>query len=172
MKTEVPTLETARLRLRPFAEADAPDVFAACSNPALGENAGWPPHETLEDSLAYIRDVVPQGLVWALCEAGEGAPVIGSIGLLPDPRFPEDADVLLMGYWLHQGFWSRGYMTEAAQAVLAWASDYCAPRLFTCSHFLENAGSRRVIEKCGFACVGQGEWEDDPRLVLWYELKR
>ena len=168
---EVMPIATMRLRLRAFNETDAADVFAACSNPVLGDSADWPPHETLEDSLAYIRDIVPLGLVWALCEAGEEAPVIGSVGLLPDPRFPEDAGVLMLGYWLHQDFWGRGYMTEAAQAVLAWARQNCTPRLFTCSHFLDNAGSRRVIEKCGFTCVGQGTFEDDLRPVLWYELK-
>lgn len=168
---EVVPIVTQRLVLRPFAQADAPAVFAACSNPVLGERAGWPPHQTLDDSLAYIREIAPLGFVWAITEAAEGAPVVGSVGLLPDPRFPDDDAVLLLGYWLHQDFWGRGYMTEAAQAVLAWAREHCAPRLFTCSHFLENTPSRRVIEKCGFVCVGQGEWEDDPRPVLWYEIR-
>lgn len=164
-------LLTQRLQLRPFTDADAQDVFAACSNPVLGTMAGWPPHTTIEDSLFYIREIAPSGMVWALCEQGEGSPVIGSIGLLPDPRTPGEEGVLLLGYWLHEDYWNRGYMTEAALAVLDWARVQCAPSLFTTSHFLENIGSQRVIEKCGFTCVGQGSWEDDPRPVLWYEMR-
>ena len=44
------TLDTERLLLRPFEEKDAEAFFACCQNPNLGNNAGWPPHRTLEAS--------------------------------------------------------------------------------------------------------------------------
>ena len=43
------TIFTQRLTLRAFRQSDAQDVFEACSNPILGHNAGWPPHQTIED---------------------------------------------------------------------------------------------------------------------------
>jgi RimJ/RimL family protein N-acetyltransferase len=59
-----------------------------------------------------------------------------------------------LGYWLGEPFWGHGFMTEAAQVVV----DYCFASLdlaeIKSSHFVENAGSRRVLEKLGFQDVG------------------
>lgn len=167
---------TQRLMLRAFTRADAPDVFRACSNPVLGTNAGWPPHTTIEDSLAYIDEIVPLGYVWAVCEEPAG-PAIGSIGLLPDPTRPDEPDVLLLGYWLAEPYWNRGYTTEAARAVIDWAWGHTDARLITTSHYLFNDASRRVIEKCGFTYTHTAAWpSDDPNEpdqdAMWYELAR
>lgn len=51
---QCPTLETERLVMRPLVESDAPDVFAYCKDPAVGDAAGWPAHRTVDDSLDYI----------------------------------------------------------------------------------------------------------------------
>lgn len=185
-KPAVETLITQRLVLRAFERADAPDVFRACSNPVLGANAGWPPHESIDDSLTYIEEIVPLGHVWAVCEKPVGFadapdvtahPVIGSIGLLPDPTRPDEPDVLLLGYWLAEPYWNRGYTTEAAQAVIAWAWERTDVRLITTSHYLFNDASRRVIEKCGFSYTHTAVWpSNDPNEpdqdAMWYELAR
>lgn len=193
----VETLITQRLVLRGFERADAPDVFRACSNPVLGTNAGWPPHTSIDDSLAYIEDIVPLGYVWAICEkltectdprdaadgvasANPGAsagPVIGSIGLLPDSSRPDEPGILLLGYWLAEPYWNRGYTTEAARAIIGWAWGNTDARLITTSHYPFNAASRRVIEKCGFTYTHTAVWpSDDPdepdQDALWYELAR
>lgn len=44
------TLETERLLLRPFRETDLQELFECCQNPNLGNNAGWEPHKSIEDS--------------------------------------------------------------------------------------------------------------------------
>ena len=44
-------LETKRTILRPFTEADAPDLFAYAKDPRVGPIAGWKPHESVEESL-------------------------------------------------------------------------------------------------------------------------
>ena len=43
-------LETERLLLRPFRETDLQELFECCQNPNLGNNAGWEPHKSIEDS--------------------------------------------------------------------------------------------------------------------------
>ncbi|MDO5117508.1 MAG: GNAT family N-acetyltransferase [Eggerthellaceae bacterium] len=178
----VGVIRTKRLVLRAFEREDAPDVFRACSNPVLGTNAGWPPHTCIEDSLAYIEEIVPLGYVWAVCEKLDGSddfqgPVIGSIGLLPDPSRQNESDVLLLGYWLAEPYWNRGYTTEAAQAVIDWAWKQTDARLITTSHYLFNDASRRVIEKCGFTYTHTAVWPSDnpdepDQDAMWYELVR
>lgn len=178
----VEVIHTKRLVLRAFERADAPDVFQACSNPVLGTNAGWPPHTCIEDSLAYIEEIVPLGYVWAVCERLDDpdvsqGPVIGSIGLLPNPSRQNEPDVLLLGYWLAEPYWNRGYTTEAAKAVIDWAWKKTDVRLITTSHYLFNDASRRVIEKCGFVYTHTAVWPSDcpdepDQDAMWYELVR
>lgn len=135
------TIHTQRLTLRAFCDSDAQDVFEACSNPVLGHNAGWPPHQTIEDSLCYINEIAPLGYVWAVDKDGR---VIGSIGLLPDPRMPEDEGAMMLGYWLAEDQWNWGYTTEASKAVIDWGFTKGGLSLITTCHFLFNDASRRV----------------------------
>lgn len=44
------TLETTRLRLRPFREDDVQAIYDNSSAPEVGLNAGWKPHESLTES--------------------------------------------------------------------------------------------------------------------------
>lgn len=177
----LPTITTERLTLRAFQESDAQDVFDACSNPILGHNAGWPPHQTIEDSLFYINEIAPLGYVWAItvaesdCDRPKTDRVIGSIGLLGDPRTPDDEATMMLGYWLAEDQWNHGYTTEASKAVIEWALSEAGLTRITASHYLFNDASRRVIEKCGFEKHEVSPFpSDDPdepdQDVQWYEL--
>ena len=59
-----------------------------------------------------------------------------------------------VGYVLARSFWNRGYMTEAVQAVLAWASQL--PDVYAVGAFcdIENVASTRVMEKAGMSREG------------------
>lgn len=50
-------IETERLLLRPFRESDAEAFFKCCQNPNIGNNAGWKPHGSLEESQEILRSV-------------------------------------------------------------------------------------------------------------------
>ena len=49
------SLETARLRLRPFRDSDAADVYSYARDPRVGPIAGWPPHQSVDESLEIIH---------------------------------------------------------------------------------------------------------------------
>lgn len=64
--TQTSNIETNRLVLRPFSESDAPDVFESCKNPNLGNNAGWKPHETIEETIDVLNAIfIGKEGVWA-----------------------------------------------------------------------------------------------------------
>lgn len=150
---DAPELLTARLRLRAFAEEDAEAVFACCRNPELGDNAGWKPHESVEESRRVIRDVfLHQPGVWAV-ELRETGRLIGSIGLIADPK-REYAEVLMLGYWLDKPFWGRGLMTEAARAVIRHGFDALGAPLISVCCYAANGRSKRLIERLGFRAEG------------------
>ncbi len=146
-------LTTPRLRLRPFAEEDAEALFACCRNPVLGDNAGWKPHETLEESRVVLEEVfLGKRGVWAVCERGTGR-LIGSVGLMPDPK-RENPEVLMLGYWLDEAYWGRGLMSEAAGAALGFGFESLAAPVITVCCYAENVRSKRLIERLGFRFEG------------------
>ena len=48
-------IETERLLLRPWRLEDAADMYAYAKNPNVGPNAGWKPHESVEESKAILE---------------------------------------------------------------------------------------------------------------------
>lgn len=74
-------LETERLLLRPWEEADAEALFRYAQDPAIGPIAGWSPHTSVENSREIIRAVLSAPETYAVVLKGSGEP-IGSVGLL------------------------------------------------------------------------------------------
>lgn len=151
----VPILETKRLILRPWRLEDADALFAYSRDPSVGPNAGWKPHESVEESRALLEAWVREenDLLWAITEKGNDFP-IGSVGLHVDQRRPRVQNYRELGYVLSRESWGKGIMTEAARAVLAWGFEELGLALISCGHFTFNDRSRRVIEKCGFTYEG------------------
>ena len=113
------SLETARLRLRPFRDSDAADVYSYARDPRVGPIAGWPPHQSVDESLEIIHIVFSTPGVFAM-ELKETGTVIGSVGFVgnhPAGEFTDCPDDEI-GYALSPAFWGRGLMPEAVDAVL------------------------------------------------------
>ena len=48
-------METERLILRRWTDADADSLFEYAKNPAVGPIAGWPPHKSIEESKEVMH---------------------------------------------------------------------------------------------------------------------
>lgn len=155
MNSTLKTLETARLRLAGWtlSDEDIDGLYAYAKNPNVGPNAGWKPHESREESRQIIEELFLPNRVWAIREKETGR-VIGSIGLEPDRR-REDVKSLEMGYSLAEESWGKGYMTEAALAVMDYAFTELGLVVLAICTGPENRRSQRVIEKCGFQYEGR-----------------
>jgi len=146
------TLETSRLILRPFLESDLEDFYEYAKNPNVGPNAGWKPHESIDETKAILRNFIEQDEVLAIV-LKESNKVIGSVGLHNDSMRTAD-NVKMLGYVLSEDYWGRGIVTEAARAVLKYAFTDLELDMVTVQHYPFNHRSRRVIEKCGFLYEG------------------
>jgi len=146
------TLETERLILRPFLETDLEDLYEYAQNPNVGPNAGWKPHENLDESRAIIKDFIEHDEVLAIVWK-ENNKVIGSVGL-HDDAFRNTDNVKMLGYVLSEDYWGRGITTEAARAVIQYAFAELNLNMITVRHYTYNNRSKRVIEKCGFTYEG------------------
>lgn len=146
-------IETERLILRPFTENDTEAVFSCCRNPNLGNNAGWKPHDTLEESLKILQTIfIPQKNTWAITRK-EDQLLIGAIGILPDPK-RENSNTGMIGYWLDEAQWGKGYISEATSAVLDYGFNKLGLTLISANCYPQNKRSQRVLEKMGFAYEG------------------
>ena len=152
------TLETARLTLRPR-RVDEADVYRRLWTerdvrvPAHRriDAAGRP---SVEDIAEHLRTEGGSGLGLLAVVRKDSGDVIGYCGLVRSgngaPGEPELAFELLSRV---HGF---GYATEAAEAVVAWASEAGVERLWA-SVRAWNLASRRVLAKLGFQESGTVE---------------
>ena len=152
-------METERLILRPWRETDAEALFKYASDPDVGPRAGWPPHQSVEDSLEVIRTIFNNDHTWAL-ELKETGEPIGCIGYYlcgeSNIRIGEnDAEI---GYWVAKPYWNRGLCTEAARFMVDYCLNVKGFKTLWCDYFIDNPASGRVIEKCGFKDTGEINW--------------
>jgi len=154
-------IETERLILRAFTEADLQDFYSYASIPGVGEMAGWPHHESIETSERILHSFIEEKEVFAVCSKSDHK-VIGSLGLhrswANEDEAYKDLKVKEIGYVLSKAYWGQGLMPEAVMSVIDYGFNTLDLDAFTCGHFIENGQSRRVIEKCGFRFARQGEF--------------
>lgn len=148
-------IETQRLLITPWTESreDAEGLYAYAKDPDVGPNAGWKPHESVEESAMIIREMFIPETTWAIREKESGR-IIGSIGLMPDKR-REDVNSREMGYSLAKDCWGKGYMTEAAKALMNYGFEEYGLVVMAICTGPDNKRSQRVIEKCGFKYEGR-----------------
>lgn len=145
-----PTLETQRLRLRPFSLTDAGTVQALAGARQVAATMLNVPHP-YENGMAeaWIQTHAPG------YEADEQATfaqtlvpteeLVGAVGLRIN-RLHGRAE---LGYWVGVPFWNRGYATEAARAMLRFGfEDLELNRIFA-QHLVRNPASGRVMQKAG-----------------------
>ena len=60
-------LETERLILRRWEDGDAEDLFKYASDPDVGPIAGWPPHQSVDESRDVIKNVLSGKEAYAIC---------------------------------------------------------------------------------------------------------
>ena len=147
------TLETRRLLLRQPRRTDAPRIAKLIDNFAVsGKLARVPYPYKLSDAewwLGTWRADKPPGETGFIVDlAGEG--MIGHCGLHPD----EQGTVI--GYWLGEPFWNRGFMSEAAAAVIDWYFATTGADHVGSGAFAFNKASLAVQKKLGFVEVHVG----------------
>lgn len=142
--------ETDRFILRPWSESDAECLYHFAKNPKIGPIAGWPPHESVEDSLNVIKTVFSKRETYAIVL--NDVP-IGCVGLLfhPDCNHYWGESSAELGYWIAEPYWGRGLAVEASEIIITHAFDDLGVERIYASYRVENTQSKRVLEKLGFA---------------------
>ena len=145
-------LNTERLVLRPWREADLEDFYEYARVDGVGQMAGWLPHESIDVSREILSRFIEGKRTFAL---QYGSKVIGSLGIenYKEDEFPQLDNLRgrSIGYVLSKDYWGRGLMPEAVKEVIRYLFQEEKLDFLLISHYDFNNQSRRVIEKCGFA---------------------
>lgn len=141
-------IETERLLIRPFDMSDIGDFYEYAAQPDVGPNAGWKPHESLEETRGILERFSANPHENAIVSKANGK-VIGSVGVYPD----DTGKIFTIGYVMNHNYWGKGLMTEAVKAIIEEIFRTSDAENVTIKHFPFNDRSRRVIEKCGLKYV-------------------
>jgi RimJ/RimL family protein N-acetyltransferase/(2Fe-2S) ferredoxin len=166
---EQPTLETARLTLRPFGPGDVPEVTRLLEDGEIASTTLSIPHPYDESiAQAWIGGHGPgwrrgEQATFAAMHRASGT-MAGAVGLAVK-ACEEEAE---LGYWVAPSFRGTGIATEAARAVLDFGFGELGLRRIHAHHFTRNPASGRVLLKAGMRHEGglrrhvrKGDvWED------------
>jgi RimJ/RimL family protein N-acetyltransferase len=150
-----PTHTTERLVLRRFELADAADVQRLAGERAIADTTTNIPHPyadgVAEAWIAGHQAMFDSGqwLALAVTRKSDGA-LLGAISLM---RIVEGHQAEL-GYWIGKPYWSLGYCTEAARALVHYAFAELGLLRVHATHFARNPASGQVMEKLGMRREG------------------
>ena len=171
MPLPVPTLHSARLRLRPFADADADDLFALHSNAAVmryWDGPVWTEPGRAERFIATCREMAEGGTGVRLAIDGVSESDGAFLGWCTLQRWNPEYRSASLGYCLDDRAWGHGYATEAVRLLLDWAFDTLDVNRVQAEVDTRNHASSHVLEKLGFVlegtlredCIVNGEISD------------
>ena len=153
-----PSLETARLFLRPLELADAPQIQAVFPQweivKFLANKAPWP--YPADGALTFIRDVALPAVargdewIWTIRRREECAALIGVISLTKSENENR-------GFWIAPEWQRRGLMSEACDAVTDYWFESLKFPILRAPKAIANQSSRRISEKQGMRIVSTGE---------------
>lgn len=149
MSDTLPHLRTHRLRLRPLAPADAPELARIAGHPEVAPNifvatSPWPVPEA---AALIARDIWRGTLGFRLAICTPDGVMIGAIGVSAEPH---------IFYFFDPAHWGQGFAREAVAAFADAVQTRFDLPVLGAEVFTDNPASARVLEACGFARAGQG----------------
>lgn len=142
-------LETQRLLHRKFTLDDLPKLIELRSDPEVNKYLGGTRLQNPEAIAKRIQVYIDcydkfgfgvTAMIWK--ESGE---IIGWSGLMP----LEETGEIEVGYGMSKEFWGKGIGLETALAWLDYGFNRAGLEKIVAIAQPENAGSRRIMEKCG-----------------------
>ncbi len=151
---KLPILYTKRLIIRPISVLDADDMYEYAKTPLVGPMAGWPPHQSITDTINIIKSMTiiktPYELgTWAIV-LKQTDKMIGTIELYNHfQHFKAE-----LGYSINPYYWGNGFATEAAKEVITFGFEFLDLKRIEIGTFVDNYQSQKVCEKLGFIKEG------------------
>jgi len=149
--TYPPTLETKRLRIRPYVQDDIAELLPLVGARAVAATTLRIAHPyTEDDARAFLKLAEDPDKLWLAITLRTDGRQIGGIGL----RIAQEHQHAELGYWLGIAYWGQGYATEAAREMLRFGFEELELQRIFASHFGHNPASGSVLKKIGMRHEG------------------
>ncbi len=150
-----PTLDAARIRLRPLRPADADAIERLAGEWEVARYLARVPHPYPPGEARRWIEALADGDEVALAvERRADRAMIGCCGYTLEPDGTPD-----IGYWLGRAYWGQGLATEAVGRLLAHLFEDLGKERVSASALPENPASIRLQQRLGFAYAGAVEWD-------------
>jgi RimJ/RimL family protein N-acetyltransferase len=169
--TEVPVIETKRLRMRGHRLDDFLDSAAMWADPVVTRHISGKPLSEEEAWTRLLRYVGHWSLMgfgyWVIEEKSTGS-FVGELGFADYKRdiIPSIKGVPEAGWVLASAAHGKGYATEAVGAAVAWGEAHFGSVRTVCLIHPENLASIRVAEKCGYKQFQRATYKGDATLIF------
>lgn len=164
-------LQTERLNLVRITDAHLDDLVALDADPEvmrfISGGVANSRQLYLDELLPRMRAYEDQPYGFAAAYAAED--FVGWFHLRPSVADPE---ILELGYRLRRQAWGRGLATEGGRALVRYAFEELGQSAVDACADPSNAGSIRVMEKCGMTRVGTFVHPRVPLEVVRYLVRR
>lgn len=153
-------IETDRLILRTWKEADSDIYFQINQDPRVIEYLGGPmTRQEVTDFIEAMNDQFDKNgyTLWAAEEKSTNH-FMGFIGIHEikwDPPFSPNIEI---GWRLGSQYWGKGYATEGAMAALKYGFNQCGLKEIISITVPANRRSIRVMEKLGMTRDFSGDF--------------
>jgi RimJ/RimL family protein N-acetyltransferase len=173
-------IDTSRLILRPWTEADVSEFARVTNTPAVMEFLGGVQDRAhFDGALQRVQACQAENgfCFWIVERIGDGA-LLGFCGLKIGNSGPI-TDEIEIGWRLREDAWGQGYAQEAARACLDWAwNNLSCPRVMAITAE-GNVKSRRLMERLGMQRMPELDFyhpalppESPHRLHVTYGISR
>lgn len=150
-----PQLETERLLLRRFQDADLPSVVEMNSDPDVMRFIGNGQVATEQQSHAMIAKQEAQwdekGFAFFAVQERSSGETVGLCGINIPYFYPEILPAVEIGWRFRRPFWGQGYATEAAHAALDFGLNVLEVSTIYGFANPDNVPSLRVMDKIGMS---------------------
>ncbi|MGP1458716.1 MAG: GNAT family N-acetyltransferase [Treponema sp.] len=149
------TLETERLILRPLCLSDYKAAFKWCGDVRVNKFMMYGLYASEDDVKKWLEspDDDETQITYGFLPK-DGDEVIGCGGMTRQ----NDGGLWSVGYNLRFDDWNKGYATEALAKIIEYAREARRIKALEGTVAVENAASRRVLEKLGFRFCAHAEY--------------
>ncbi len=147
----LPTLETKRLKIRAYSEADIPELLPLIGTREVAATTLRIAHPyTEQDARAFLELAKEPGKMWLAITLLSDGRQIGGIGM----RMEEQHRHAELGYWLGVDYWGHGYATEAGREMIRYGFEELDLHRIFATHFAHNPASGNILRKLGMRHEG------------------
>ncbi|CAH0142044.1 GNAT family N-acetyltransferase [Chryseobacterium sp. Bi04] len=145
---EFPIIETERLILSQLEEKDIPFITEYLQHRIFSDLTSNIPYPYTENDaqlwLKMSKEAFEDHTGYTFGIRNKEGHIIGAIGL-----HDRDDDKAELGYWIGMSYWNKGYVTEAAKAIVHFGFKELKFNKIFATHLYQNPASGKIMEKIG-----------------------